>query len=328
MKISYAQRLEDYHLECVFAGQDRGFYVDVGGGHPIADNVSFHFYLRGWRGLVVEPQRALAKLYAGIRPRDWVVDHPVGDRDGEVMFHRVDRLHGFSTIVEENARGAQEFGVGYRSEKQTIRRLSGILDERKVAQIDFLKVDVEGAEGIVLAGLDLARHRPRVMCIEAVQPGSMADASGAWEPALLAEGYRFAFQDDLNRFYVAEEETELAQRFPSAPAPWDVVTHLYEFGKAGESDAHPDRELAQRLMAGLFASLPDLSPGFIRSLLEKSAGPGGMERGPELRNLLRGKADYPRKGIQAVPEDPLPMDDATRAALGRIAAAYDGGMIF
>jgi hypothetical protein len=53
-----------------------------------------------------------------------------------------------------------------------------------------------------------------------------------------------------------------------------------------------------------------------------------MERGPDLRALLRGKADFPRKGLQAVPDDPLPLDDATRAAFGRIAAAYDGGMIF
>lgn len=328
MKISYAQRLEDYHLECVFADQAKGFYIDVGGGHPVADNVSFHFYLRGWRGLVVEPQRALARAYAAIRPRDIVVDHPVGDRDGEVVFHRVDRLHGFSTIVEENAKGAREFGVGYRSETQPIRRLSGLIEEREIEAIDFLKIDVEGAEGLVLAGLDLARHRPRVMCIEAVQPGSMADASAGWEPGLLAQGYRLAFQDDLNRFYVAEEAAGLAGRFPVVPAPWHVVTHLYEFGRAGENETHPDRELAQRLVAGLFASLPDLPPAFLRSLLEKSAGPEGMERGPELRNLLRGKADFPRKGLQAVPEDPLPLDDAARAALGRIGAGYDGGMIF
>jgi len=328
MQISYAQRLEDFHLECLFAEQDRGFYIDVGGGHPVADNVSFHFYLRGWRGLVVEPQRALAKAYAAVRPRDLVVDHPVGDRDGEVLFHRVDRLHGFSTIVEENARGAREFGVDYRSEKQPIRRLSGIIEERKIGTVDFLKIDVEGAEGMVLAGLDLQRHRPRVMCIEAVQPGSMSDSAGSWEPGLLAAGYGLAFRDDLNRFYVAEEERHLAERFPKEPAPWDIVKHLYEFGKAGESDEHPDRELTQRLVAGLLASLPDLPPAFLRSLLEKSAGAGGMERGPELRSLLRGKADFPRKGIQAVPEDPLPLDDAARAALGRIAAAYDGGMIF
>lgn len=328
MQLSYAQRLEDYHLDLVFFGQDRGIYVDVGGGHPVADNVSFHFYLRGWRGLIVEPQQSLARLYASIRPRDVVATFPVGDRDGEVEFHRVERLHGFSTIVEQNAKGAGEFGVGYKTEKLPIRRLSGLIDEHKLAQIDFLKIDVEGAEGAVLAGLDLARHRPKVMCIEAVAPGSMADVSGDWEPMLLEAGYSLAFHDDLNRFYVAREHAELAARFPQSPAPWEVVKHLYEFGRAGESAGHPDSLLANRLIAGLFASLPELPPGLIRMLLEKSAGAEGIERGPALRALLRGKADFPRKGLQAVPDDPLPLDDAARAALGRIAAAYDGGMIF
>jgi FkbM family methyltransferase len=328
MKLSYAQRLEDFHLDLVFSGQDRGTYVDVGGGHPVADNVSFHFYLRGWRGLIVEPQQSLARLYSEVRPRDVVAAFPVGDHDGEVEFHRVERLHGFSTIVEQNAKGAGEFGVGYKTERLPIRRLSGLLDGNRFGEIDFLKIDVEGAEKAVLGGLDLERHRPKVMCIEAVAPGSMADVSAEWEPMLVAGGYNLAFQDDLNRFYVAREHADLAKRFPKSPAPWDCVKHLYEFGRAGESDDHPDSELANRLVAGLFASLPELPPALIRKLLEKSAGPGGMERGPDLRALLRGKADFPRKGLQAVPDDPLPLDDATRAAFGRIAAAYDGGMIF
>jgi FkbM family methyltransferase len=328
MKLSYAQRLEDYHLDLIFPGQEHGVYVDVGGGHPVADNVSFHFYLRGWSGLIVEPQQALAKLYARIRPRDVIVPFPVGDRDGEIEFHSVERLHGFSTIVEQNAIGAGDFGVGYKTEKLPIRRLSGLIDEHRLGEIDFLKIDVEGAEGAVLAGLDLDRHRPKVMCIEAVEPGSMADASAGWEPHLLAQGYKLAFQDDLNRFYVAQEHAELARNFPERPASWDVVRHLYEFGRAGDGAEHPDRALAQRLIAGLFASLPDLPPALLRLLLEKSAGADGLEQGSALRELLRGEADFPRKATEVVPDEPLPIDDAARAALGRIAAAYDGGMIF
>src|SRR5215467_13432204 len=96
MQLSYAQNLEDYHLDLAFAGQDAGTYVDVGGGHPVADNVSFWFYLKGWRGLVVEPQQALADVYAHVRPRDHVVCCLAGRAEGQMEFHVVDRLHGFS----------------------------------------------------------------------------------------------------------------------------------------------------------------------------------------------------------------------------------------
>src|SRR5215468_7058885 len=106
MQLSYAQNLEDYHLDRIFADQQTGTYVDVGGGHPVADNVSFWFYLKGWRGLVVEPQQALADLYAHVRPRDHAVSCLAGGAEGEAEFHVVSKLHGFSTTVREHAAGA------------------------------------------------------------------------------------------------------------------------------------------------------------------------------------------------------------------------------
>ena len=75
-------------------------------------------------------------------------------------------------------------------------------------EIDFLKVDVEGAEADVLAGGDFKRFRPKVIVVEAVAPGSGEPAWQDWEPMLLAQGYRFALFDTLNRFYVAEEHPD------------------------------------------------------------------------------------------------------------------------
>ena len=49
MALSYTQNLEDYHLSLAFAGQASGSYIDIGAGHPVADNVSFWFYLKGWQ---------------------------------------------------------------------------------------------------------------------------------------------------------------------------------------------------------------------------------------------------------------------------------------
>ena len=73
MELSYSQNLEDYHLSLAFAGQTAGTYIDVGAGHPIADNVSFWFYERGWQGIVVEPQPELLALYQRLRPRDLAI---------------------------------------------------------------------------------------------------------------------------------------------------------------------------------------------------------------------------------------------------------------
>src|SRR3954471_24181728 len=108
MDLSYAQHLEDYHLSLAFAGQEGGFYIDVGAGHPVADNVSCWFYLRGWRGIAVEPQPQLIELYPLVRPRDIAIPKLLGRAPGEVDLHLVERLNGFSSIFSEHARNAQK----------------------------------------------------------------------------------------------------------------------------------------------------------------------------------------------------------------------------
>jgi hypothetical protein len=52
-----------------------------------------------------------------------------------------------------------------------VRRLSDVLDEHaKDRTIDFLKIDVEGTELSVLRGLDLRRHRPKIILLESKMP--------------------------------------------------------------------------------------------------------------------------------------------------------------
>jgi len=274
MALSYPQNLEDYHLSLAFAGQATGTYIDVGAGHPVADNVSFWFYERGWNGIVIEPQQDLAALYARLRPRDVAVCGLIGRQNGEVDFHVVDRLHGFSTTVAQVAERAREFGVGYRTERMPVMTLARLCETRKLAAIDFLKIDVEGGEADVLHGGDWQRFRPKVIVIEAVAPGTGEPAWSEWEPFLLAHGYRFALFDTLNRFYVAEEHPEISARLPAERAPWDKVTHMYEIGRAPENPKHPDHALAQALARGFWASLPYLDRDLIAAILAR-AGTGG-----------------------------------------------------
>jgi FkbM family methyltransferase len=326
MQHSYAQNLEDYHLDLVFEGQSEGTYVDVGGGHPVADNVSFWFYLKGWRGLVVEPQEELAAIYRGVRPRDHTVSCLAGREEGETELHVVDRLHGFSTTVREHAAEAAKFGAGYTTVLRPVRTLGSLCTEAGLDRIDFLKIDVEGAEAEVLAGMDFGRWRPRVVVVEAVAPGSMAEAWSGWEPALLAAGYRFAFFDRLNRFYVADEAAELAQRFPPEPAPWDRVQHLWDCGRAPERPDHPDHALATVLQAGLLAALPSLEPALIERIVARGLEATGA--GPfsaAIAERLLGSAELPRARTPASDLAGLLDTDELRAALGRIACRYDGG---
>lgn len=307
MDLSYAQNLEDWHLWLAFGGKRSGTYIDVGAGHPVADNVSFWFYERGWRGLCVEPQAELARLYARTRPRDIVHEGLVGREVGEVAFHQVDRLHGFSTTVEQHARSAEQFQASFATIRMPMVRLAELCERHGLSDIDFLKIDVEGAEGDVLAGNDWARFRPKVVLAEAITPGTCEPNWAGWEPFLIGQGYRFRLFDELNRFYVAQEYPEIFERLPAERAAWDSVKHMYEVGRAPVHAGHPDHTLANELARAFWAELPFLEPGEAARLVART------------RKLDPAETVKLAQWFDS---------DEGRAALGRIACGYDGGQIF
>src|SRR5581483_4987355 len=144
--ISYAQRYEDMHLLRAFGDQANGFYIDVGAGHPVYDNVSLAFYLRGWGGITVEPNPWLAQLSEAVRPRDTRIAALVGEQPGEATYYLVEDYHGLSTTVESHARKAErEFGKSSRAMTMPVTTLRAICGAHAPAAIDFLKIDVEGA---------------------------------------------------------------------------------------------------------------------------------------------------------------------------------------
>jgi len=307
MELSYSQNLEDYHLSLAFAGQTTGTYIDVGAGHPIADNVSFWFYERGWQGIVVEPQSELSALYQRLRPRDTVVRGLVGRQCGEIDFHVVNRLHGLSTTLQDVAKAAEAFGVDYQTVRMPVTTLAQLCESHDVGSIDFLKIDVEGAEGDVLFGGDWKRFRPKVIVAEAVTPIASQPSWQDWEPFLIARGYRFALFDTLNRFYVAQECPEIMARLPSERAPWHAARHMYEIGRAPENEQHPDHALAQDLARGFWASLPYLEASLITSILARARRTEKREDVADIASMVD--------------------REQFRAALGRIACGYDGGQI-
>lgn len=305
--LSYSQNLEDFQLALAFAGQEVGFYIDIGGGHPIADNVSLWFYERGWSGIVVEPQDKLAALYPLLRPRDICEAVLIGETTGEVDFHVFERFHGLSSTVADSAAAARNLGEAPRTVAVPMLTLAELCERNGVNTIDFLKVDVEGAELAVLKSNDWRRFRPKVVVLEAIAPGTNLPAWDAFEPYLLAQGYSFALFDTLNRFYVANEHPELLASFALGRADWQAATHMYEIGRAPFNANHPEHSLAKDLARGLWASLPKLDPALLAELVMVARNGSEADKAA-LAEQFR--------------------SEAGRLALGRIACGFDGGQIY
>jgi FkbM family methyltransferase len=207
--VSYAQFGEDVRLWRALGRIAAGRYVDVGAADPDELSVTRAFYDRGWSGINVEPDPRDAARLRERRPRDTTLEVALAASPGSRTLHAI-AGDGLSTLDPALARWHESQGRAVRTRPIAVDTLERVWAAHAPGDVHFLKIDVEGAEPEVLAGIDLALRRPWVIVVEATRPTTTIPSHQAWEPRVLAAGYRLACDDGLNRYYVADEHAGLA----------------------------------------------------------------------------------------------------------------------
>ena len=213
----YSQFYEDYILGYVFKDQKSGFYVDVGANDPDVSSVTKYFYLAGWRGINIEPIPELVEKLNKSRPEDTNVAVAISDKPGQLTFYK-GKASGLSTLSPKIAASHRAAGYEFRKIKVPVTTLNAVLDEhvKDKPDITFLNVDVEGFEKQVFSGIDFKRYHPRVIMAESTAPLSEVPTHQLWQPLLLDNGYLFAMDDGLNRYYVHRSQESLLSKFIEA----------------------------------------------------------------------------------------------------------------
>lgn len=173
--LSFSQEGEDRLLARLLEGSPPGFYVDVGAHHPQRFSNTYAFYLRGWRGLNLDPAPGTRELFDRLRPRDINLEMAVG-LPGNRFYHQFaeSALNGFDAELSEQRQSSGQI-VLERRLVQTVP-LAEVLDRFLPAEtrIDFLNVDVEGLDLEVLRSNDWSKHRPRLVLAEERERGDLA----------------------------------------------------------------------------------------------------------------------------------------------------------
>ncbi len=217
---SFAQNYEDVVLWRALRNIENGFYIDCGAYSPSRHSVTKAFYDRGWHGINIEPVPHLLRAFDAERPRDINLNVALSDNSDGAKFYEIFDT-GLSTINPAIVQKHIDAGFVARSIDVRTERLSDVLATYPVAEIHFLKIDVEGAERLVMEGLDLASYRPWIVIVEAVRPLTQDQNHFEWEGLLLAQRYDFAYFDGLNRFYVAQEHHDLCKDLAIPPNIFD-----------------------------------------------------------------------------------------------------------
>jgi FkbM family methyltransferase len=267
--ITYSQNFEDVMLARLFQGQETGFYVDVGAWHPELLSVTKHFYDSGWTGINLEPIARQHELLQMHRPRDLNLNVAVGDKMGRMLFFECIDHDALSTADASQAEALRNSGYDVRSYEVDVVTLASLAPRIASRTIDFLKVDVEGLEERVLRGANWKKMRPRVLVIEATQPVvSILDWDNIdairnwehWEPWLLKQGYVFAWYDGLSRFYIREEERDLARRLAIPPGAHDHLRFPKELALVRElEEVRGDQRAKESLITTLTTEIASIN---------------------------------------------------------------------
>jgi len=193
----YSQNDEELLIRHFFRDRRGGVFVDVGAFQWRKYSTTFYLEEQlGWSGLAIDANARLAAGYAKNRPNTRFYSYIVTDRSGtEEEFFLAGPI---SSTSKEHIEGLGREGREVAVETITLDEL---LDQAGIESIDFLSMDIEGGEPRALAGFDIERFRPKLICIEAGSPGTR-EATG---PYFEQHGYErieeYLPYDPVNWYY-------------------------------------------------------------------------------------------------------------------------------
>ena len=162
----YSQFDEELIIRDFFQDRRGGVFVDLGAAWPIRDSTTYYLEKHlGWSGIAIDALPFYAPGWKKRRSRSKFFAYAVTDRSGEKLtFYRND-WPTLSSLSKEQAKmwGGEEKLTEVEVETIT---LTDLLDAEGVTKIDHLTIDIEGAELPALAGFDIERFQPELVCIE------------------------------------------------------------------------------------------------------------------------------------------------------------------
>ena len=161
----YSQENQDKYLEQnIFKGYKNGFFVDVGAHDGKTINNSLYFEeTNNWKGICIEPIKNVFDTLLKNRPNIINLNCAVDEKDGTTDFifnsgytemlsgirkHYDDR-HIHRLVNEINVMGGATNLITVPTKK-----LSTIFSDNNVKRVNYLSIDVEGAEGAVINSID------------------------------------------------------------------------------------------------------------------------------------------------------------------------------
>lgn len=174
-EVLYSQRKQELIIRHFFKDRRDGFFVDVGCFHWKKSSTTCYLErLLGWSGIGIDAQEKFGPEWKKYRPRSKFFAYAVTDKSGEtITFYLTGddsdtKTGGTSSTETTNLEIWQkQMELEIRETTVPTITLNDLLDREGVEKIDFLSMDINGAEPVALKGFDIKRFKPELVCVEA-----------------------------------------------------------------------------------------------------------------------------------------------------------------
>lgn len=161
----YSQFKQDSYIENnIFKGHEDGIFVDVGAHDGITFNNTLYFERENnWTGINIEPIKLIYDKLCNNRPKCININCAVSDKDGVADFicnsGYTEMLSGLVNDYDERHFNRLENELKIYGGKTNVisvetKRLETIFDMYNIKTVNYLSIDVEGAEYSVIKSIN------------------------------------------------------------------------------------------------------------------------------------------------------------------------------
>lgn len=209
---SYAQCGEDMIVDhlLMWVGLNSISYLDIGAHHPTLFSNTYHFYRKGNRGVLIEPDEDLCKTLREKRPADKVLNLAVGVSGNNTINMYVMTSKTLNTLDKAQAEALQAAGRERIEDVRNVRQqvINEILAEHfGDNKPNFVSLDIEGLDFDILQAWDFDRFRPEVFCVETLTYSQSNAERRLTEiiDLMISRRYRVYADTYVNTIFVSEE---------------------------------------------------------------------------------------------------------------------------
>jgi FkbM family methyltransferase len=186
-------------------------YLDIGANDPVHGSNTYAFYLRGFTGVLIEPNISLYNKLKNIRPMDKSLNFGIssGNHTDADYYMFSEENNGMNTFSKEEAINYEKEGFRIKKTiKLPLRDINDVLAENFNEAPTIISLDVEGLDEIILQKIDFEKYQPLLICVETVsynKNGELTKRKGILD-LLISKGYFIYADTHVNTIFCSRKK--------------------------------------------------------------------------------------------------------------------------